>query len=83
MLQVFLWPHRDSNPDRQNRNLIFYPLNYGAWLYQAVQNYIFSRNHEKFLDIPGQFVYEKMFVTSGSLCINPWKGLNNDKLYFN
>lgn len=24
------WPHRDSNPNLQNRNLKFYPLNYGA-----------------------------------------------------
>ena len=24
------WPHRDSNPDQKNRNLPFYPLNYGA-----------------------------------------------------
>ena len=42
----FLYPHAESNRNRQNRNLKFYPLNYrGGYFAKLI---IFVRFHHKY-----------------------------------
>ena len=44
----FLYPRRESNPYQQNRNLSFYPLNYGGRIVQRTKLQHFRRYY-KFL----------------------------------
>ena len=35
-MSPFLYPHAESNRNRQNRNLLFYPLNYRGIYLQSI-----------------------------------------------
>lgn len=40
-LHPFQWPRRESNPDLENRNLPFYPLNYEACDFESGKGKVF------------------------------------------
>ena len=51
IISIYLWPHRDSNPDRWYRKPQFYPLNYGANAGAKVINFILYDRVNVFYDL--------------------------------
>ena len=54
------YPHAESNRNRQNRNLKFYPLNYRGRFQPFYGRRLLSDNHAKLIII--YYFYHKIFI---------------------